>query len=99
MNPNQLKSRIYDLATSLTDEYHLTHEVEKMTNNQEVINIAVDLMYIYMTIRHEAEQIIDLMYASPTSWTECEIALADLEKHGQKERKRAYQDISKALKN
>ena len=96
---NQLKSKIYDLATSLTDEYQLTAEVEKMTNNQEVINIAVDLMYIYMTIRHDANQIIDLMQASPTSWTSCEIALADLEKHGQKERKRAYQDISKALKN
>lgn len=96
---NQLKSKIYNLATSLTDEYQLTAEVKKMTDNQEVISIAIDLMNIYMTIRHEAEQIIDLMYASPTSWTSCEIALADLEKHGQKERKRAYQDISKALKS
>ena len=99
MNPNQLKSRIDDLATSLTDECQLTAEVKKMTDNQEVINIAVGLMHIYMTIRHEANQIIDLMQASPTSWAECEIALADLEKHGKREKKRAYQEISKALKS
>ena len=97
MNPNQLKSYIYDLAEILTSEDYMTAKIAEVTDNQKIAEIAVNLMHDLTAIHREAQEIASLMYESPTSWTECEIAMEEVKKAGQKAKRNAYKAITEAL--